>query len=100
IASWRESPFIDQLIDMDDLMDNDGQVAPVPIDPNNDIAVLQYTGGTTGQPKGAMLTHTNLSVNVEQISMWAPELVPGEECLMGILPFFHVFGMTVVIITR
>lgn len=96
ISPWRESTHIERLIDMDDLLDNDGRVAPVSIDPDNDIAVLQYTGGTTGLPKGAMLTHTNLSANVEQIGLWAPELVEGEERLMGILPFFHVFGMTVV----
>ena len=70
---------------------------PVPIDPETDIAVLQYTGGTTGTPKGAMLTHANVYLNVEQIVTWAPRLVPGEEKVLAVLPFFHVFAMTVVL---
>lgn len=67
----------------------------VPIDPD-DIAVVQYTGGTTGTPKGAMLTHANLSINVQQIAAWAPGLVYGQERVLAALPFFHVFAMTVV----
>ncbi|MEX1025552.1 MAG: long-chain fatty acid--CoA ligase [Planctomycetota bacterium] len=59
------------------------------------IAVLQYTGGTTGPSKGAMLTHRNLSANVQQISAWFVGLQPGEEVLLVALPLFHVFGMTV-----
>ena len=70
---------------------------PVPIDPETDIAVLQYTGGTTGTPKGAMLTHANVYLNVEQIVAWAPTLVPGQEKVLAVLPFFHVFAMTVVL---
>lgn len=69
---------------------------PVPIDPYKDIAVLQYTGGTTGTPKGAMLTHANCYINVLQVMAWAPDLVYGRERMMGVLPFFHVFAMTVV----
>ncbi|MEO1282054.1 MAG: long-chain fatty acid--CoA ligase, partial [Pseudomonadota bacterium] len=68
----------------------------VDIDPDQDIAVLQYTGGTTGQPKGAMLTHANASINAMQVAAWAPNLVDGEERILGVLPFFHVFAMTVV----
>ncbi len=68
----------------------------VPIDPLNDVAVLQYTGGTTGTPKGAMLTHANLYTNTQQVMSWAPELGDGEERVLGVLPFFHVFAMTVV----
>ncbi|HRN85199.1 MAG TPA: AMP-binding protein, partial [Hyphomicrobium sp.] len=71
--------------------------SPVPIDPETDIAVLQYTGGTTGTPKGAMLTHANVYLNVEQIVAWAPSLVPGQEKVLAVLPFFHVFAMTVVL---
>jgi len=70
--------------------------APVAIDPEQDIAVLQYTGGTTGTPKGAMLTHANLTRNTRQVMMWAPDLGQGQERVMGVLPFFHVFAMTVV----
>jgi long-chain acyl-CoA synthetase len=68
----------------------------VAIHPDNDVAVLQYTGGTTGTPKGAMLTHANLTRNTRQVMMWAPELNQGQERVMGVLPFFHVFAMTVV----
>ncbi len=66
---------------------------PVPIDPS-DVAVLQYTGGTTGRPKGAMLTHANLSINAQQSTHHMPSMRLGEEKLMGVLPFFHVFAMT------
>jgi long-chain acyl-CoA synthetase len=79
-----------------DLMANDGQYASPLIVPHEDIAVLQYTGGTTGTPKGAMLTHANLYTNVMQVVAWAPMLESGKERMMGVLPFFHVFAMTVV----
>ena len=58
--------------------------------------MLQYTGGTTGTPKGAMLTHANVSVNCQQGAAWAPNLVPGQERTLAALPFFHVFAMTAV----
>jgi long-chain acyl-CoA synthetase len=61
----------------------------------DDLAVLQYTGGTTGVSKGAMLTHRNLSVNVQQIDEWFTTADKGCEVVMGCLPIFHVFGMTV-----
>ena len=66
---------------------------PVPIDPS-DVAVLQYTGGTTGRPKGAILTHANLSINAQQTTHHMPSMRPGEEKMVGVLPFFHVFAMT------
>ncbi|MEL6423004.1 MAG: AMP-binding protein, partial [Pseudomonadota bacterium] len=73
----------------------DGKGGPLPeIDAMNDLAVLQYTGGTTGTPKGAMLTHANLHTNVAQVIAWAPTLKPGEEKMLGVLPLFHVFAMT------
>ncbi|MGE0213098.1 MAG: long-chain fatty acid--CoA ligase [Parvibaculaceae bacterium] len=68
----------------------------VAIDPEKDVALLQYTGGTTGTPKGAMLTHANLTANVSQNLAWAPVLERGGERIMGILPFFHVFAMTAI----
>ena len=77
-----------------DLVKNDGAYQPVAIDPNEDIAVLQYTGGTTGLPKGAMLTHYNLWANTEQARAWFPTAKEGHERMMGVLPFFHVFAMT------
>jgi len=79
----------------DRLIDNDGRFAPVDVDPG-DIAVLQYTGGTTGLPKGAMLTHANIYANTWQSSLWFPDAALGQERTLGVLPFFHVFAMTVV----
>ncbi|MEO2092854.1 MAG: long-chain fatty acid--CoA ligase [bacterium] len=76
-------------------------IARTPADPPrpkvamDSLAVLQYTGGTTGVSKGAMLTHRNLTVNVEQIQAWFPELERGHEVTLICLPLFHVFGMTV-----
>ena len=69
---------------------------PVAIDPAEDIATLQYTGGTTGIPKAAMLTHANVTANVQQVLAGSPPMDEGAERIMGILPFFHVFAMTAV----
>jgi len=76
------------------LIANDGLPDPVEIDPEHDLAVLQYTGGTTGHPKGAMLTHANLYANVLQTRIWASDFRAGEEKVLAVLPLFHVFGMT------
>ena len=78
------------------LLDNAGRPSPVEIDAREDIAVLQYTGGTTGTSKGAMLTHANLSANVVQGAMMMPDAEEGREVMMGVLPLFHVFAMAVV----
>jgi long-chain acyl-CoA synthetase len=68
---------------------------PVQIDPLEDIAVLQYTGGTTGLSKGAMLTHRNIAVNAQQAySFFEHELTFGEESCLTVIPLFHVFAMT------
>lgn len=79
------------------LIDNDGDMSPAPIDANNDIALLQYTGGTTGVPKGAMLTHANLTSNVEQCVKWFYDIQMGQEKMLGVIPFFHVFAMTTIL---
>ncbi len=78
----------------DKLVANDGALEPVTIDPEQDVAVLQYTGGTTGEPMGAMLTHANLQANMIQTRLWATGAKPGAEKVMAVLPLFHVFGMT------
>ncbi|ABF45369.1 MULTISPECIES: long-chain-fatty-acid--CoA ligase [Deinococcus] len=67
---------------------------PVTLRPD-DVALLQYTGGTTGVPKGAMLTHRNLVANAEQCRAWMSDLRPGQEVTLAAIPFFHVYGMTV-----
>lgn len=89
-------PVSDKIISYDELTDNDATPAFVSIDPQEDIAVLQYTGGTTGVPKGAMLTHANVVANTEQAALWLCDGKPGEEKMVGVLPFFHVFAMTAV----
>lgn len=60
----------------------------------HDLALLQYTGGTTGVPKGAMLTHRNLVANAVQCRYWLNGLQDGLEVFLGVLPFFHVYGMS------
>jgi long-chain acyl-CoA synthetase len=67
----------------------------VEVDADNDLALLQYTGGTTGVSKGVMLSHANLRANVEQVRAWFPDADPGREVMMAVLPFFHVYGLTV-----
>lgn len=74
------------------------QHAPTPSAPAlsfDDIAMLQYTGGTTGVSKGVILTHGNLSKQVQGIRAWFPKFQKGEETMLGALPFFHVFGLSV-----
>ncbi|MGM0839016.1 MAG: long-chain-fatty-acid--CoA ligase [Bacillota bacterium] len=68
----------------------------VDIDPENDLALLQYTGGTTGFPKGVMLTHMNLVSNTMMSVKWMYKCKRAQEKVIGILPFFHVYGMTAV----
>ena len=71
-----------------------------PLDPAHpqprpqDVALLQYTGGTTGTPKGAILTHRNLRANAAQSRAWVPGLKDGEETVCAVLPLFHVYGLT------
>lgn len=60
----------------------------------DDLAAIQYTSGTTGVPKGAMLTHLNLAANAAQGRAWVPGLVPGQETVYGVLPMFHAYGLT------
>jgi long-chain acyl-CoA synthetase len=71
-----------------------------PLDPDRarpavgDVALLQYTGGTTGRPKAAVLTHRNLRANAAQGRAWMPGLVDGEEVVYAVLPLFHAYGLT------
>ena len=71
------------------------QAPSVKIDVKEDAAVFQFTGGTTGVPKAAELTHYNLVANTYQLLAWVPGLVPGEEKMLMAIPAFHVYGMTV-----
>jgi len=69
-----------------------------PVDPQRDIAVLQYTGGTTGVPKGAMLTHANVTANARQVLVHADCERIGITSVVGVLPLFHVFAMQTVML--
>jgi long-chain acyl-CoA synthetase len=60
----------------------------------DDVAMIQYTGGTTGIAKGVMLTHANLSCQTQQIDAWFPQFAGQDEIILGALPFFHSFGLT------
>ncbi|MBY0559361.1 long-chain fatty acid--CoA ligase [Hyphomicrobium sp.] len=96
VADVRASRAADRVINGLTLAATSAPMTPVAIDPDEDVAVLQYTGGTTGTPKGAMLTHANLTANAAQIAAWGVDLEPGTESILGALPLFHVFAMTVV----
>jgi long-chain acyl-CoA synthetase len=74
----------------------EANVPNVSIDPESDVAVLQYTGGTTGVPKGAMLTHYNIFANVIQTTvLHHPDQNRGEERILLVIPYFHIYGFTV-----
>lgn len=91
IAAIRHS---DNLFWFHDMVKNTGASQEADINPEEDVAVLQYTGGTTGIPKGAMLTHANLYANVIQSYVNFPG-ADEQERMLAVLPFFHVFAMTV-----
>jgi long-chain acyl-CoA synthetase len=90
----------DRHISFAELIDNSDEPRVYPAgDIAESIAVLQYTGGTTGRPKGAMLTHANLTAAVEQaLQGTKPVLVSGEERVLGVLPLFHIYALTVVML--
>lgn len=89
-------PADQRIVWFHDLTNNDGKVTAPQINPHEDIAVLQYTGGTTGTPKGAMLTHANIYANTVQSLSWFTDVQRGEQKMLGVLPFFHVFAMIAV----
>ena len=91
-----DKPDDPRIIAFSRLIANDGAHAVATIDPADDVALIQYTGGTTGTPKGAMLTHQNLSANARQVNAIDPK--PGmEDRILGALPLFHVFANTCVL---
>lgn len=93
VASLPDDP---RVIRFSALTDNDGRPDPVAIDPERDVALIQYTGGTTGTPKGAKLTHQNLTANARQVNAIDPDH-DAEDRILGVLPFFHVFANTCVL---
>ncbi|MBB4860488.1 long-chain acyl-CoA synthetase [Novosphingobium chloroacetimidivorans] len=85
-----------RFIRFNDLIARDADPDPVGRDPH-DLAVLQYTGGTTGTPKGAMLSHANLSANSAQMIAHVGHMPERQERTLGVLPMFHVFALTTVL---
>ncbi len=71
--------------------------SPAKVNPREDVAALMYTGGTTGIPKGAELTHYNLVANVLQIDAWYKRGTKGKDVMVGALPWFHIYGQTAVL---
>jgi long-chain acyl-CoA synthetase len=95
LARPRQSPHAATLSYFKDLIGRHDTPTPVIIDPQADIAVQQYTGGTTGIPKGALLTHANIAANMSQIDKWGCGLFDPPSKVVAVLPFFHIFAMTV-----
>jgi long-chain acyl-CoA synthetase len=100
LVKWKENMAMPRgagYVSFTSLLEHDHTTWVRPeIDPVEDVAVLQYTGGTTGLPKGTMLSHANVYSNAVQCGMWFAGLEAGKEKMLGVLPCFHVFAMTVV----
>src|SRR5262245_32232786 len=80
----------------EDVTSNAGKVTPPAIDPTTTLALLQYTGGTTGVAKGAALSHANVDINAQQVKLWFSDCPDAAVKSLGILPLFHAFAMTCV----
>lgn len=91
-----QRPHDPRIVAFSTLIDNDGACPAPAIDAENDIALLQYTGGTTGTPKGAMLTHQALSANARQIAAVDPHS-GDDDRIIGVLPLFHIFANATVL---
>ena len=79
----------------DDLQSSAPLTPMFPLPKTDDLAIIQYTSGTTGTPKGAALTHRNLLSNAEQARAWVPTIVQGPGCVVyAVLPMFHAYGLT------
>lgn len=95
LQNLRETKVSDRITTFESLIARKDTPTPVTIDPHKDVAVQQYTGGTTGLPKGAMLSHANISANVSQINGWCVGIFNPPSKVVAVLPFFHIFAMTV-----
>ncbi|MDL9981455.1 long-chain-fatty-acid--CoA ligase [Microbacterium candidum] len=100
IAKARESraalhESVSGTIAWETLLRNDPLPATHPKPATDDLAIIQYTSGTTGTPKGAALTHRNLLSNAAQARAWVPQIVRGKGCVVyAVLPMFHAYGLT------
>ncbi len=98
-AERAKIPGDERCLTFEALLAGAGSLKIPQIDPLRDVAVLQYTGGTTGTPKGAMLSHANITVNAEQCRLWFAGAGAGtkeQEKMLGVIPLFHVFAMTAI----
>jgi long-chain acyl-CoA synthetase len=96
-AEVAQRPDDARIMAFSTLIANAGTCESPQLDPEKDLALIQYTGGTTGVPKGAMLTHQNLSANARQVARLDPEMGVAKDKVLGVLPFFHVFANTCVL---
>src|SRR6185295_5044467 len=97
-AAATPTPVVEGTIRMGDLLAGvaEPDLPRVEIDTDQDVAVLQYTGGTTGVPKGAMLTHRNIFANIVQTNAWGHQFTErGKDCYLLVIPLFHIYGFTV-----
>jgi long-chain acyl-CoA synthetase len=95
-SELAELPEGKEYIEWDHLLRHSPDEEAATVHPQEDIAVLQYTGGTTGTPKGVMLSHANCFINAQQCAMWFAEAEEGKEVFLAVLPLFHVFAMTTI----
>lgn len=93
-ARLTQRPSSRRVVTWEEIVDGRRLSRKTPHPALDDVALLQYTSGTTGSPKGAMLTHRNLRANAQQGQAWVPGLRAGEETFYGVLPLFHAYGMT------
>ena len=94
-VAWQED---DLLLRWDRLHGERRDLGPAAIEPRRDAAAILYTAGTTGQPRGVLLSHANLSANAHQNRLWFTQAEPGQERVVAILPFFHAYGLTAVML--
>jgi long-chain acyl-CoA synthetase len=85
-------PLPDRCLPLADLLRGAGSVPTAHVEPLTDLAAIAYTGGTTGKPKGVMLTHSCLSINIQQMCAWFPHVAPGTASIVAAAPFSHVGG--------
>src|SRR5690606_8631238 len=94
LAKPADSPAARIVVSFEELIALGRTPGPVAVDAATDIAVQQYTGGTTGTPKGAMLSHANIAANRAQLDIWGCGLFNPGTKVVAVLPFFHIFAMT------
>ncbi|HET8579986.1 MAG TPA: AMP-binding protein, partial [Nitrospiraceae bacterium] len=90
----KRPPLYDFLQLLESVPGGSKEAPLLPTSNPEDVAMLQYTGGTTGTPKGVMLSHRNIVANTWQCRVWVPDFAEGREVFLGVIPFFHVYGLS------